>query len=380
MNTQRCMTSTRILATACVLALVLGCNSDESPFTPEPVHYNIYGTGSNYLQNETTSRMYWYNADSLTLVDSLVLPHIALWGEASPDGRYLYLVMWPYRTAGRPYYIMKLDIERRTEVWTHDAEGYDDYSPFRILDNGRLLVYGREVIDALTGETVHRLEDSVINQWKMYHGPPGGREVAAVSQDTVPNRGRDTMVVAMNVLTGEHRGRFVPRIAPGQPALDVGYARLHPDGHRVLCTGAVLNVQNAWFVIGDLNTGEQLLTARLSTPNTEIAISHDGTLAVVVDYANLFFGYGWPAAYVYDLVDYQHLYTFDSYNSLATVPGQVRFLPGDRRVVIFPDNGPTGHGWIQILDLTTLTSEVAIEEPFRNAESGAIVVAPRPLP
>ena len=368
--------STRIVATACVLALVLGCSSDESPFTPRSVHYNIYAAGSWYGYAQTdSSTMYIYDADSLTLIDSLVFPHIADEAVASPDGRYLYILFWPYYDAGLRRYIAKLDLASRSILWSTEVQSGTTLP--RLLDNGRLLVCDPEVIDPETGRVLRRMDDSVFDGWRLANGSSTGTEVAAILQDTVPHRGWDSAVVAIDVLTGERRGWFVPRIGPGQPPLGLGYARLHPDGRRVLCSGAVYDVQNAWFVVGDLNTGEQLLSARLSTPSSEIAISEDGTLAVVVDQASPGFGYGWPAVYVYDLVHYQHLATFDSDNGLTYWPGRIQFLPGDRRVAMMPDNDAIVTGWLQTFDLESLTPEFVVDTPWFEPFVGAFTVGPR---
>ncbi|MBD3299308.1 MAG: hypothetical protein GF341_11675 [candidate division Zixibacteria bacterium] len=371
------MMVTRVATIACALAILTGCN-DNQPVTHEPVQYNIYAAGSNYLQNETVSHLYWYDADSLTLIDSLLLPNIAIWGEASPDGRYLYLVMWPYRTPGGQNYIAKWDVATKTELWRHQAEGYTDRSPFELIDRGRLLLYGREVIDANTGETVRRWEDSVYHRWEWNHGPENGHKIAAICRDTVSHHGWDTLVSAMDMRNGARYGGFVARFDADLPPLILKRARLHPDGRRVLCVGAHGSDQNAWFVVGDLVTGEQLLRGQISTTFVEIGTSQHGEVAVVADRANKFFLYGLPSVHVYDLTEYVKLTTFVPVNGLETTPGQVRFLPGDHRFAVFPDPGPTGTGWVQVFDLNTLSNEAILPQPFPNVIGGAFAVGPRP--
>jgi hypothetical protein len=188
----------------------------------------------------------------------------------------------------------------------------------------------------------------------------------------------DTLVIAVDVTTGHQRGGFVAHLGPAQPPLLIRAAHLHPDGHRVLIVGVRYTAQDAFFVVGDLNTGELLMAARLSTSEGEIAISADGTLAVVVDEASPGWGYGYPAVYLYDLVNYQHLKTF--HDELYYWPGQGRFLPGDRRVAIFSSSHPVDSDWLQVLDLTTMILEHAVDTPFYDVLGGAFAIGPRPTP
>lgn len=349
-----------------LLALLAGCTSDP-PTKPEQLHSNIYATVSNWWGGDTTSVLLIYDADSLMHIDSIPLPNIAEWGEASPDGRYLYLVMWRNRARGEPYdYLLALDLQTGTPIWTHDGVDYDWFSGLKLLDNGRLLIFGNEVIDATTGATLRMKEEAEFNLWDWYFGPLRGSEVAAVANDT--------LVVATDVRTGERRGGFVPRVTPGERPFRIDYSRLHPDGNRALCVGPRSALTDSWFVVGDLSTGRQRLAARLTTPYVDIAISEDGTLAAVVDGA---YDIGWPAVYVFDLIDYQLLAKFDSDNQLRYWPGQVRFLPGGRRIVISPDNSIAGVGWLQTFDLNTMTSEFVVDTPFFDPFMGALAVGPR---
>lgn len=354
-----------------------GCTSD-APTTPKPVHYNIYAAVSSYQYGDTSSTLFIYDADSLTLLDTLVLPNIADWAAASPDGRALYLGYWGYKAGPYSHYAAKLDLTSKMTEWIHElnAPGNGERVPVQLMDNGRLIVYGRETIDPATGETLRRMTDDEAEHWKWQHGPPGGDEVAVLWRGAYSH---DTLIEVEALRTGTRRGYYVPRLGPTGRAMGVFTARLHPDGRRVLAVCARYSNQDAWFVVGDVTTGTTEMAAQVSTWFTEIAISTDGTLAVVVDYANLFFMYGWPSMYVYDLVDYRRLAMFDGYGDpLRVIPGQVRFLPpGDRRVVIAPDNGITGLGWLQTFDLNSLTSEYVVDTPFFEPYMGALAVGPR---
>ena len=359
----RCVARTSVLFTLFGLTSILspGCSTDP-PTTPKPVHYNVYATVNNWWGGDTSCMLRVYDADSLTLIDSLALPNTAVWGEASPDARFLYLSMWQYPLPG-PMYLLKLDLATGDTAWIHPGVGTTDRSKFSLLDSGRLIVYGSEVIDAADGTTIRTLDDTVFDQWDLQSGPPGGTEVAAIANDT--------LIVATDIRTGVRRGGFVARLGPDLPPIGVNYARLHPDGDRVVC------MARPWLVIGELSTGRQLMVMRLSTWNVDIAINDDGSLAAVVDAANSQFEYGWPAVYVLDLVNNQLLATFDSNNQLRYWPGQVRFLPGDRRIVIAPGNEFTPIGWLQTFDLRSLSSEYVIDPPFYEPMMGALAVGPR---
>ncbi len=359
------------------LTLAIGC-SDDSPVTPKPVHYNIYVSATDYLylNGGKHNGFYVYDADSLTLIDSIPLSHIGGHAEISPDGRYLYSVLWRYKDPPHDYYLAKIDVSTGDMVWTKNNLNAQNLSP-SLLDDGRLMLCGDLIIDAETGTVVRDHDYLTDEHWVLNDGPLHGTEVAAVHFDSVLYHDySDTLAIAVDVMTGQQRGGFVARLGSGQPPLLIRAARLHPDGRRVLITGIRYDAQDAFFAVGDISTGELLLAARLSTSIAEIAISSDGTLAVVVDQANVAFGYGVPAVYVYDLVSYQHLKTF--YDELVYLPGQVRFLPSDRRIAVFPDNGFASVGWLQTLDLTTMTREHAVDEPFPSPDVGGIAVGPRP--
>lgn len=222
---------------------------------------------------------------------------------------------------------------------------------------------------------IGRLDESPYAGWRLANGPASGTEVCAIASATTPDR--DSAIVVMDIRTGTRRGWFVPRLAVNGPPLRISHARLHPDGRRVLCSGAASSVQDAWFVVGDCETGAQIFAARLSTPSYEIAISHDGTIAVVIDEGNPAFGYGWPAVYIFDLNSYQLLARLDGTDGLVYWPGRAQFLPGDRRVALMPDNHMIVTGWLQTLDLTSLTPEFVVDTPWFEPFLSAFTVGPR---
>jgi hypothetical protein len=303
------------------------------------------------------------------------------WTQVSPDGRSLYIVLWRYKE-DFGHYISKIDIATGRMVWTIEIAtgvGASDDSPFNLLENGRLIAFEGLLYDAETGTVVRQHDYRNENHWIMGYGPLPGTELAAIQFDSLPYSyydRSDTLVIAVDLTTGQHRGGFVPRLAPGQYPLFVYYARLHPDGERVLLMTE--NSAGAWFMVGDLNTGELLLAARLSTSEGEIAISNDGTLVAVVDEAAMGWGIGLPAVHMYDLVAYKHLGTLDVHNDLPYYPGQARFLPGDRRLAVFSSTNPIGSDWLQVIDLNTMTVEHVVDTPFYNVLGGGFAIGHRP--
>ncbi len=368
-----------IAAVVACLALVAGC-SDDSPVTHEPVHYNIYATANKYFDGEKHSRIYIYDADSLTLLDSIPLPNVGDAAVVSPDGRSIYQMMWRYKEDYNSY-LAKIDVASRSIVWTQEIPALMGASdgPLNLLDDGRVLGLEGVLFDPETGAMIRQHDYLTENHLNMGYGPLHGTEVAAVQFDSAAYNyydRSDTLAIAVDLTTGQQRGGFVPRLAPGQLPLIVGNRRLHPDGERVLLLGE--NSIGSFFVVGNLNTGELLMSARLSTSYGEIAISHDGEMAAVVDEASPGWGIGLPAVHVYDLVEYKHLGTLDVKYDLPYYPGQARFLPGDRRLAVFSSTNPIGSDWLQVIDLNTMTLEHVVDTPFYNALGGGLAIGPRP--
>ena len=203
--------------------------------------------------------------------------------------------------------------------------------------------------------------------------------IAAVQSDSPYTDLRsDTLVVAVDLLTGQTRGAFVPRSAPGLHPLFVNYACLHPDGERVLLLGAY--TYGTFFVVGDLTTGGLLMAYRQPTAAGTIAISNNGKLAAVAEDPSLGFGQGYPAVHIYDLESYDHRGTVDRHQ-LVYVTGQARFLPGDQRLVVYSSLYPEGStDGLQIIDVNTVTLERVVDPPFDGAMSGGFGIGPRPAP
>jgi hypothetical protein len=79
------------LSAIVLLASLLGC---EKATKPKDVRYNLY-VGATHLatspEDSSFNRIYIYNADSLTLLDSIWQAHFTEYLDASPDGQWLYV-------------------------------------------------------------------------------------------------------------------------------------------------------------------------------------------------------------------------------------------------------------------------------------------------
>jgi DNA-binding beta-propeller fold protein YncE len=142
--------------------------------------------------------------------------------------------------------------------------------------------------------------------------------------------GDSNRVRVIDVESGEACGSYVPRLRSGRP-VSAQYAVLHPDRRRVLVI-ARASAYESWFVVGDVQTGETLLEHGLVYPYGEIAISGDGATAVVTDPSRSLIWDSEPTLDVFDLRQMTHVWRLD-HNQFKDVPGQVRFLPDDKRVV-----------------------------------------------
>ena len=162
--------------------------------------------------------------------------------------------------------------------------------------------------------------------------------------------------------------------------MDVYTARLHPDGKRVLVIG-LDPWAGAWFMIGDVETGETLLRYPLRSPFGETAISEDGLLAVVTDPppALVMEGINGSGPAFFDLANLRHLKTLnESTGQYVGMPGQARFLPGDREIALGPIADGSTESILYIVDRATLTVNRRLRLPDSEPITGALGVGPRP--
>jgi WD40 repeat protein len=346
-----------------------GCDKTTKP---EPVKYNLYVGARSWdtvVEGLYRNEIYVYDADSLTLIDSF--PHIDYINQlvVSPDGRSLYIRGGPNMPL--PAGLWKIDARTRQVVWSCTTEVKRNRRQFvQILGNGRMLLSGNEVRRPEDGSLVRRLDDSLIT---MFGPVPGTKAAAIIRQDPTSSMGYDSIIRVVDVATGEVSGRFVAYLASGVPLQQFYMARLHPDGRRVLAIGLYGSYDNTWFVIGDIETGQTLFRQKIYRPLGEIVISSDGNLAAFSDNGMSILGEGG----VLRIIDLQTLPSIPL--SPLALASQVRFLPGDRRVITAPPSGDATVRPMDVVDLATMALERSIRLPTTVAYSfGGLAVGPRP--
>jgi hypothetical protein len=258
----------------------LGLACHDKGTEPGPVKYNVYVAALDWVDGVATDPLFILDADSsLEVIDSI--PRIgSLYDmEVSPDGCWLYtFVHRPARPCPNDS-LRCIDVKNQRIDWAIPSPADTRFS---LLDEGNLilrrsagcgdLLGGQELLDATTGRILRKLPDSLTYM----EGPVAGTRVAAISGE-----GYGATVVAVDLLTDEVSGSFVPRLPSGQE-LVTKFARLHPDGETVLViAGVVTNL--AWAMIGNLQTGESPLGQRIYDINSVGEFSSDGSLAVVSD-------------------------------------------------------------------------------------------------
>jgi hypothetical protein len=366
-----------ILAVSAVLFLAgISCCSKSTK--PKDVKYNIYISATGYRGDAESTRFdqfYVYDADSITLRDSIPLSTKALELEVSPDGRWLYAqcTSWGRQTPGGLY---KIDALTRQAMWSIPGNA----ALITLLDGGRLLtrelLEETEVIDAATGDVITRLPSTI----RILKGPPNGTKVAAVVPDSTIDFLGDSAVTVYDVKSGAVHGLYVPRLSTGEAFQAIYTARLHPDGKRVMVIGVYGPMSYCWFMVGDVESGETLLRHRLYSPFGEIAVSFDGVLAVASDPSSPGgFGSTREAVEFFDLSTLEHLKTLDwTSDILPPTPSQVHFVLDDRKIAIAPTSSWIVTGPFCIVDRATLSVERFVELPYHEPNVGALGAGPRP--
>ncbi|MBD3298472.1 MAG: hypothetical protein GF341_07455 [candidate division Zixibacteria bacterium] len=351
----------QITMSVVVLVAVLGCD-DDGPVEPGDVRYNIYIAALDWVDGNATDPLYIIDADSMVVIDSI--PRIGSLHdmEVSPDGRWLYTFVHRGSVSGCPNdSLRRIDIKNKRVDWAIPS-GLD--TRIQLLDGGSKILRrwsrhsicpaGEELLDATTGELLRVLPDSLLYQ----EGPINGTEVAAIIGDPLGAR-----IVAVDVETDVIRGRIVPKLPSGQK-LFPSFAELHPDGETVLAI-AGLTTDLAWGMVGNLRTGEWLLTERIYDVNSAGTISTDGALALISDMNS--------GLSVFEL---------DSliYRGRVSIPGgQVEFV-GDTKSAIMCGRGDYFHATHPVVrvDVNQLEPTHAVELPLPSPLLGAMTVGRRP--
>ena len=250
-----------LTALACLFVACDGKGPD-----PEPVKYNVYYGSSDQ------GHLYVLDADSLTIIDSIPGLDEVTGIAVSPDGA------WIYAESGKPPGILSL---KKVNMKTKEIVGMipdDVFSTVSALGEGRMLIRGRglcrqDIVDANTFALTEMLDDSICGM----RGPASGTSVVAYVGGTSRFR-------SLDITTGELKGEYIPHLESGQ-VISVFDAVLHQDGVRVLILGTAHPFWS-WFVVGDLETGETLLQHQVFYAQGQIALSDDGSFAVVTDPSN----------------------------------------------------------------------------------------------
>ncbi len=344
-----------------LLAGCAGCD-DDGPTKPGEVRYNIYVAALDWVDGIATDPLYIIDADSMVVIDSI--PRIGSLHdmEVSPDGRWLYTFVHRGSISGCPNdSLRRIDIKNKRVDWAIPSGGD---TRITLLDNGNIILRrasryldcsgGIELLDATTGMQIRTLPDSLTYG----EGPVEGTEVAAIA-----GSGLDARVVAVDVLTDMVHGAMVPRLPSGQ-LLGPTFARLHPDGETVLViAGIVTNV--AWGIVGNLNTGNVLLTERIYNINSVGAFTADGSLAVVSDINS--------GLSVFDLDSL-------SYRGRVEIVGGQVGIVGDTKSVIVCGVGDYFHATDPIVkvDAERVQPTGAVQLPLPEPLLGAMAVGRRP--
>ncbi len=327
-----------VLVAAAACLLIAGCGKSTKP---NEVKYNIY--------RGVSHRIFIYDADSLALLDSIVRQQYPEILAASPDGRSLYVVDREDRYSYAA--LSKIDIESKQVVWRRDSLG----GHLQFLSHGKELLSGANVLRPEDGTVIRHLPGSSSGMF----GPSTGNLVASI---------KDSVVTIIDASTGESRGWMVPHLS-NRMALLPRYARLHPDGRRVLILGL------AWFVIGDMVTGQTLYESPLTVSSVEgeVGISNDGSVAVVTEPPGML-----GMEYALSVIDLDRMILVKKFTDILARESQVRFLPDNRHAVL--SGRADGHNGepLRLLNVQDMTYQTTTLPPMDLHIDGGLDIGPRP--
>ena len=281
----------------------------------------------------------------------------------SPDGQHLFMQLIPSVYGSWPYdeaQLVRMNIRTREIEWSVPGFAY-----VQVLNNGRWLLHGRDVLDANDGSLLRRLPDSM----RIGGGPVSGTEVGVWLTDRSRQIWSDTAAMVLDAATGELRGHYLPW--PEESHIEhIWWAQLLPGGSRIM---AIVGLGPYWLTIGDLHTGAMMLSHDLQYRVSGLAISPDGGLAVVADPGDHIWD-DHSEMHVLDLTEPKHVTTLVFPLSTSSQIYEVTFLPDDRGLV----GAPQSYGPLRIFDLTTFTVTDSVWMPFSKAGGHALAVGPRP--
>ncbi len=347
-----------------LLGLMLSCSHKGSDSAQ--TKWNVYAGCA------STGMIYVLDGDSLTILDSIPGMREVNKIEPSPDGRWLYVQS---HSELRQSTLSRIDVMTGTVTKVLPSDSYSDVA---VVKNGARLLHGDplcndEVIDPVSLTVLNEVTDTLCRR----RGPTNGSKVAALTIAAAADRGStpftlsDSILRVVDVESGNVYGSYRPHLMSGGPLAFPYDAIVHPDGVRVLAI-APGGGHKAWFVIGDVLTGETVFQHELQSPFGEVAISSDGNWAAVSDPGQFLMSEGHqPTLDIFDLKAMNRLKRFNMFSA------QIRFYPDNRRLLSGPRNRTDTGGALRIIDLGTL-SVVRDQSPFSGPLGGAIAVGVRP--
>jgi hypothetical protein len=285
----------------------------------------------------------------LTLIDSI--PNVGYWSGASeieymvvtPDGRWLFT-----SDAGNAKGTLVRKINTVTKQ-TVDSVYASHRGALLLLDKGRLLHWGS--CDGWLTEVdkfpVVSIDTTAVC---VQHGPISGTTIAGGVTGT--NHIRVETVRPRTTVA-----EFVATEIDSVPVSGVYYVALHPDGKRV---SAIVSGRGYFFIVANIATGQTVyqhaLTSQVGQFHPgEIAINSAGTLAVVTDPGQPWFGMHVGTIDVVDLVNLRLLKRFDQDDFDGPQSNSQIAFTSDEKAVIVTTIANWGFSYIHRLDLETLT-------------------------
>lgn len=331
---------------------------------PGPVRYDIY------VGSTETDQMYILDPDSLSVRDSIPRLGKSLDLLLSPDGQWLYVSR---SSSVDTHPLLKINLQTRKQSAVLPGYGSDK---LQLVNNGEMILWGNYYfyggsVDAATLSLVHDSNDPL--RWR--GGPEAGTRIAV---GYFPG-GREgpSQIRALDLSTGEFTGSYIPRLKSDE-SVGAYQIMLLPDCRRVVVAGPAQS--GCWVLVGDVISGETLLQFRRPACQGEIAISPDGSFAVVSDPSAV----GHPEAPepgidVIDLRSLTHLKRFTPIDfgiDCWDLFSQVQFTSDSRKVFVAPR--PATPGRVRIIDLTILQVENVVWPDTGIAWIGAMGYGPQP--
>jgi hypothetical protein len=197
---------------------------------------------------------------------------------------------------------------------------------------------------------------------------------AAVGAKVAVLVGGGSRLRSFDISEGLASGEYLAHLDNGAP-LTVYEAVVISKGQEVLAIGTS-NQSEAWFVIGDLNTGETLLQHQLTYAQGQIAVNESETVAAVSDPSKQGIWDSYPTIDLFDLTQLTHVKRFESRDGgeLEGIPGNLCFIPGSHSLVAANQPGSASSGSIHLIDVNSLRVTLIADPPFSSGVPTTLVV------